>query len=231
MIKNKLYIDSIPAIIWGQPSDKVYIFVHGRYSCKEEAENFAGIAEGKGYQVISFDLPEHGERKMEDYKCTVQNGMNDLKKIIDYVELNWKKKSLFCVSFGAYFSLMTYKNMDFEKCLFVSPILNMEKLIRNMMKWINVSEDELKDKQEIPTPFGETLSWLYFSFVKDNPVEKWENKTYILYGGKDNLTEREVADDFVKKYNCDLLVMDDAEHYFRDKKHLDIYYKWIRENI
>jgi len=231
MLKNKIYMDSVPAIIWGNSSEKVYIFVHGKMSCKEEAEHFAEIASGKDCQVISFDLPEHGERKKDEYKCTIQNGMNDLKKIYDYVELNWKKKSLFCVSLGAYFSLMTYKNMEFEKCLFVSPILDMEKLIRNMMKWINVSEEELKDRKEIPTPFGETLSWQYFSFVKDNPVTKWNNKTYILYGGKDNLTEREVVDSFVKKFNCELLVMDDAEHYFQDKNHLEIYDKWMQKNV
>lgn len=30
---------------------------------KEEALFFADIAERKGYQTISFDLPSHGERK------------------------------------------------------------------------------------------------------------------------------------------------------------------------
>ena len=41
--------------------EKVYIHVHGKMSRKEYAEAFAEIAEKKGYQTISFDLPEHGE--------------------------------------------------------------------------------------------------------------------------------------------------------------------------
>jgi len=32
---------------------------------KEEAEPFAAIASQKGYQVLRFDLPVHGERKCE----------------------------------------------------------------------------------------------------------------------------------------------------------------------
>ena len=39
----------------------------------------------KGYQVLSFDLPEHGERKDDtNYLCKVQNCVKDLKSIIVY---------------------------------------------------------------------------------------------------------------------------------------------------
>lgn len=33
----------------------------------------------KGYQVLSFDLPEHGDRKEEDYACMVQNCVSEYK--------------------------------------------------------------------------------------------------------------------------------------------------------
>lgn len=49
MITKKIRINNIPAIIWGQQSDKVYLFVHGKMSSKEAAEDFAKIAEQKGY--------------------------------------------------------------------------------------------------------------------------------------------------------------------------------------
>ena len=62
MNKKQFNIDGIPAILWGKPSEKIYIHVHGKMSRKEYAEQFAKIAENKGYQTLSFDLPEHGER-------------------------------------------------------------------------------------------------------------------------------------------------------------------------
>ena len=40
MKKQTLKIESIPAIIWGEKSDSVYIYVHGKMSSKEEAQGF-----------------------------------------------------------------------------------------------------------------------------------------------------------------------------------------------
>lgn len=73
MITKKIRINNIPAIIWGEKSDKVYLFVHGKMSSKEAAEEVAKIAEQKGYQTISFDLPQHGERTEESARCDIWN--------------------------------------------------------------------------------------------------------------------------------------------------------------
>lgn len=51
MKAQSIKINTIPAIIWGEKSDKIYINVHGKMSCKEQAESFAEIAEKKGYQT------------------------------------------------------------------------------------------------------------------------------------------------------------------------------------
>ena len=77
MKTTKLYIGKIPVIIWGAKSDKAYIYVHGKMSDKESAESFAQIAENKGYQTISFDLPEHGERESENSPTYILYGGKD----------------------------------------------------------------------------------------------------------------------------------------------------------
>jgi len=231
MIKQPIIINSIPALIWGAASANVYIFVHGKTSQKEEAEGFAKIAAGKGYQVVSFDLPEHGERRSENYKFTVQNGVYDLRVVSDFVISRWKNISLFGSSLGAYFSLVAYRDMRFGKCLFLSPIFDMERLIQNMMKWFNVSEEQLKEKQEIQTPVGETLSWPYYAYVREHPITKWEHQTYILYGSNDNLTERPVVDAFVNKFHCKLEVLQDGEHYFHTEEQMEVVDKWLNHSI
>ena len=63
MKTERINIDGIPSIIWGEKSSKVFIAVHGNMSNKED-EVIKILAEkviGKGYQLLSFDLPEHGE--------------------------------------------------------------------------------------------------------------------------------------------------------------------------
>ena len=42
----------------------------------------------------------------------------------------------------------------------LSPVVDMDDLITNMMQWANVSEAQLKEVGEISTDFDETLSWL-----------------------------------------------------------------------
>jgi esterase/lipase len=231
MKKEKIKIGNIPALLYGTSSQKLYIFVHGRYGKKEDADSFAAMAAKIGYQTISFDLPEHGERKDEEYRCTIQNGIHDLKEIYSFFQNKYRSFSLFACSLGAYFSLSAYQNVKFEKCLFLSPVLDMERLIQNMMRKSNVSEEELKEKMKIETSFGETLSWDYYEFVRNNPIEKWDNKTFILYGENDNITEKSILDSFVKKYNCNLEVLKNGEHWFHTVEQSNYLENWIQRII
>lgn len=224
-------INNIPAILYGSASDRLYLYVHGKQSRKEEAEHFANIAVKLGYQVLSFDLPEHGERISEPYPCYVQNGVRDLKEIYSFIKDKYKSVSLYACSLGAYFSLLAYRDIKFDKCLFLSPILDMERLIQNMMKWSNISEEELKEKGEHETSFGETLSWNYYEYVRNNPVSKWDSPTLILYGENDNLTERCVLDSFVIQNGCTVDVMPGGEHYFHTKEQLDYLGSWLETVI
>ena len=220
-------IAGIPALVYGTPSDKAFLYVHGRYSGKEEAESFARVVTPKGYQVVSFDLPEHGERAGESYPCTVQNGVRDLSAVYDAVTNAHRSLSLYACSLGAYFSLAAYGGVTFARCLFVSPILDMERLIRNMMLWSNVTEERLRDEKRIETSFGETLSWEYYEYVRNHPVTRWDSPTSILYGENDTLTERDVLDSFARKYRCRVTVMKGGEHYFHTHEQLGFLQDWI----
>lgn len=205
MKKEKIKINTIPSIIWGEKSDKIFIAIHGNMSNKEDdvirllAENITT----KGYQVLSFDLPEHGERKSdENYLCKVQNCINDLKQVIEYVKSNYSEISIWACSMGAYFSLLAYKDEDIKQCLFLSPVVNMKIIIDNMMMWSNTTEKELAEKLEIKTDFGQTLYWDYYLYVKNNPISEWNKKTSILYGSNDNMQNENIIKDFAEKFNC-----------------------------
>lgn len=227
---TKFYIGKIPVIIWGAKSDKIYIYVHGKKDNKESAESLAIIAESKGYQTISFDLPEHGERKDENYRCDIFNGIFDLKQIGSYVFANWKDVSLFACSLGAYFSLQAYKNNIFHKCLFLSPIVDMEYLIKRMFLWFDVTEEMLFIKREILTPI-DILSWDYYQYIKNNPIVKWNSCTYILYGGKDNLQSLQVIKNFAMFNHVILTISKHSEHSFIKNEDDEVVKKWLCNNL
>ncbi|MCI5873199.1 MAG: alpha/beta hydrolase [Clostridiales bacterium] len=230
MLANKIKINNIPALVWGEKSDKVYLCVHGKMSSKESAETVAKIAEEKGYQAISFDLPRHGERVDEDARCDIWNGMHDLSIIADYVWENWKEVSLYACSLGAYFSLNTYGNRNIRKCLFQSPIVDMEYLIWQMMRWFDVSEERLSREKEIDTPI-DTMTWDYYQYVKAHPIQEWDIPTCVLFGGKDNLQSLEVIKKFADKFHCSLTVAENSEHPFMGEGDAQIVNRWLKHNI
>ncbi len=230
MIQERIKINNIPSIIWGKKSSNVFIAIHGNMSNKED-EVIKILAEEvvrKDYQLISFDLPEHGERKADtDYLCKVQNCINDLKQIMKYAKANYKEINIWACSMGAYFSLLAYKNENINKCIFLSPVVDMKIIIDNMMLWANTAENELKERKEIKTNFGQTLYWDYYLYVKENPITSWNKETYILYGDKDNMQDENIIKAFTNRFNCKLSTLKGGEHYFHTEDQLDYYKKWI----
>ena len=228
-MKKLFSIDAIPSILWGPESDKLLIAVHGKESSKNGFETPAKIAVEKGYQVLSFDLPEHGDRKEEPRLCDAQNCVEDLKRVMRYARTLSDNISVYGVSIGAYFSLLSYQDEPIQKALFLAPIVDMKRLIENMMKWFDVSEERLEKECEIPTPIN-TLYWHYYQYVLRHPV-KWDKPTAILYGSKDELTEYETVKAFAESCNASLTVLEDAEHYFHTERQLDALKKWLYENL
>ena len=229
MTKQRLTIGPIPALLWGEPSDWVYLFVHGKMGSKEAAENFAEIAEKKGYQTLSFDLAQHGERT-DGALLDVFIGIRDLNAVADYVFSRWKHVSLYACSIGAYFSLQTYGDRPFEKALFQSPILDMAYLVNQMMRWFNVTPEELKEKGVIDTPI-DPLRWDYYQYIMAHPTERWPIPTHILYGGKDNLQSMEVMEKFAKRFRALLTVSPDSEHPFMAEDDQPIVKGWLWDHI
>lgn len=230
MTMQRLKIHNIPAIVWGEKSDKVYLMVHGKMSSKEAAEDFAKLAAQKGYQTLSFDLPKHGERAEEEARCDIWNGIRDLSVIGEYAFANWQEVNLYGCSLGAFFSLHAYRECNIKKCFFQSPIVDMEYLIKQMMLWFQVSEERLAAEKEVDTPI-DVLSWDYYQYVLEHSIQKWNIPTHILYGGKDDLQSREVMKAFAEKFGCTLTIAENSEHPFMTEEDGRIVKQWLKRTI
>ena len=233
MRKQEFLIEDIPSVLWGEAQDKLFIAVHGNMSNKEDdvIAIFAEEAAARGFLVLSFDLPEHGDRKNERYTCSVQNCIHDLSVIMRYAKNLSSDINLFACSMGAYFSLVTFETEALERCLFLSPVLDMKRLITNIMTWKGISEERLKAEKTIILPDGPALYWDYYSYVKSHPIDRWNKNTSILCGSRDNLTEAEVFTDFCLRFGCELTVLEDGEHFFHSAEQLSFYRKWLKERL
>ena len=230
MKKQEIDIGTIPAVIWGEDSDKAYLFVHGKMASKEAAGTFARIADSRGYQTLSFDLPGHGARQAEAERCDVWNGTRDVLAAADCVFSGWKEISLFACSIGAWFSLQALSDRPFRRCLFQSPIVDMEYLIRQMMLWFGISEERLEREREIETPV-DLMTWDYYRYVMEHPTARWTPPTHILYGRKDSLQSFEVINRFSETNGAELTVAEGSEHAFMADGDEKVVSDWISRSI
>ena len=193
----------------------VVIYIHGKYGTVEEAEYYKKFFNEA--DIIGFEYTS-------EYPWDFQK---EFSNFIDNIYIKYKKISIIANSIGAYFTMLSLINKNIEKAFFISPIVDMEKLITDMMFLENITEEELYKKKEIKTSFGEILSWDYLTFVRKNPIE-WNVPTYILYGEKDNLTSYETILNFTNKSKANLTIMRDGEHWFHTDEQIEFLNNWIK---
>ena len=197
---------------------RIIIYIHGKGGNAEEANHYRSLFSES--DVVGFDY-------------TSQNpwdAKNEFPGLFDSCSKAYDEVILIANSIGAFFAMSALAEKRISKALFISPIVNMEKLITDMMMWSNVTEDELESKKEIPTAFGETLSWEYLCYVRRHPI-RWHIPTCILYGGRDHLSSRETISEFAEKQGADLTVMEDGEHWFHTKEQMQFLDDWLRRSI
>ena len=231
MKERQFLIQRIPAILYGDSSENLFLHIHGKMGCKEEASRLAEIACPMGYQVLSIDLPGHGKRTGEIERFVPWEVVPELQAVYGLARQRWKKIRLYANSIGAYFGLLAFRDASLEKCLFLSPVLDMEKLIRKMMGWAGVTREQLQQAGEIPTAFGETLTWKYLTYAEEYRISKWDSPTAILYAGQDHLTERETIDDFARRFGGTVTVMENGEHWFHTEEQLAVLDAWLRREL
>ena len=224
MKHERFQIHMIPAVLYGEPAEQGYLFLHGQMGRKEEAEAFAQVACSKGYQVLSIDLPGHGERQGRGEELTPWTAVPEIRATLDWAGNHWKVISLRANSIGAYFAMLAFDAPG--RALLVSPILDMEGLILTMMGWAGVTEEQLQAQGEIVTSFGQTLSWKYLCWVREHPVYDWTCPIRILYGSGDNMTPRRTVEEFVRQHTSKLTVMEGGEHWFHTNEQLAVLRKW-----
>lgn len=223
-------IADVLSIIIGESSDAAYLFVHGKMGSKDEAADFARFACPAGCQVVGIDLPEHGSRKEEKDRLVPWVAVPEIKAVYTAMKERWQHIGLRANSIGAWFSMLALQDETLEKALFVSPVVDMEDLIQNMMRWAGITEPELQRSGQIPTDFGETLSWDYLHWVREHPL-RWNVPTAILYAGQDHLTARSVINDFATKTESKLTVMEAGEHWFHTDEQLRVLHEWERRHL
>ena len=231
MREQYLKIDEVPALLLGEPSERVFLFVHGQGGSKEEARAFAEIACPAGWQVLGVDLPEHGVRVGSEATFDPWHAVPELKQVIRYARDGWRSVALRATSVGCWFSLLAFAGEPPARCLLVSPLLDMERMIQNLMCWSGVTEERLQREKTIPTNFGQTLSWDYLCYVREHPITSWPAPTRVFRAERDELIDRDTITAFCQRFGCQLTVMPGGEHWLHTPEELAALRLWEEEGV
>ena len=224
---QKMKIAGVPACLYGERSRRVWLYVHGRMGSREDARAFAESACPLGYQVLAVDLPEHGTRRGQPEKLLPWVAVPELQAVYAAMVRVWPQISLYGVSIGAWLSMQALQDAKLHSALLVSPVVDMEDVITNMMRRAGVTEAGLEQRCEIVTDFGETLSWSYLCWVREHPL-RWKTPTQVLYGERDGLTSRVAIERFRQNSGAHLTIVEDGEHWFHTELQLAVQQEWER---
>lgn len=193
------------------------LYIHGKGGSAAECEHYRPLF--PGCEVFGLDY-----RTFTPWETGPE-----IRAAVEKLKTEYEKIILIANSIGAYFSMSAGIGGMIREAYFISPIVDMERLIGDMMQWAGVTETELKSKGVIRTEFGEDLSWEYLRYVRSHPIT-WDVPTQILYGENDNLTSFETVQAFAERHNAALTVMEGGVHWFHTEKQMQFLDDWIRKH-
>ena len=192
------------------------LYIHGKGGNAEESKHYEPLFPQDKVSGLDYQTFSPGDTGRE------------IRTAVEQLAEKGEEIILIANSIGAFFSMNAGIDGLIQKAYFISPIVDMERLILDMMRWANVTETELEAQGVIHTEFGEDLSWEYLNYVRSHPI-KWNVPTQILYGEKDQLTSLATMKDFAEKHHAGLTVMENGEHWFHTEEQMAFLDKWILE--
>lgn len=193
------------------------VYLHGKGGNAREAEHYRALLPGWRVTGLDYRAQTPWEAR-EEFLAYFKAARRDGTKVL-----------VIANSIGAFFAMQALDETRVDRALFVSPVVDMERLIETMMAGEGITEPELRQRGEIKTEFGETLSWRYLQDVRQHPI-RWRVPTAILYGSGDALMPRETVEAFARRTGATLTVMEGGEHWFHTKAQMQFLDAWVRAN-
>jgi len=237
MKTENLRINGIPAVLYGEASEKIVLYLHGKYGRKEEALALAPLLQEAGWQILAVDLPEHGERagNPDDLnaggvpkRCFPWVVIPEWQAIVRWIRERYSRIVFCAVSMSAWFLMRSFRSERFEQCLFISPIVDMRLLIENKMKIAGITASDLGWKQILPDADGEMIFWDFYAYAAYQPISCWNTPTEILYASGDTMQPEEIMRKFADRFGCAITVIE-GEHYIPPDT--PVLQEWVRQKI
>ena len=124
----------------------VILGVHGFAGDKESSmlSELAKYVDQKDGALICFDFPAHGDSDRQENDLTVENCINDLLAVAEWIEDTFPiaEKFIFATSFGGYISLLSLSRLQNYKVILRAPAVTMPKVLLGSVLKISAEQFE-----------------------------------------------------------------------------------------
>ena len=130
---------------------RAVVYIHGKGGSAAEAEHYRPLFPDA--EVIGFDYRSETPWEAEE----------EFPAFFETVGQTHGPVSLVAVSIGAWLAMQAGIAPRIDRAYLISPVLDMEAMIGNLLAAEGLTEKELEERGTVPTAFGEDLSWRYLS--------------------------------------------------------------------
>ena len=190
--------------------EKVIIACHGFGGDKESSaiELLAQKLIKENILVIAFDFPAHGESKANGKEFIIENCMNDLISVEEYIKTEYPHTpiGIFATSFGAYIALLKinkYENNYFSVVL-RAPAICMDEIFINSILRENIEQFKQRGYTILGYEKELIISYKYYEDLINNKLFNMYNKNedlLIIQGTNDDMAPIEDSIKFIKNKN------------------------------
>ena len=226
-IKAKIYCKDIHHF------NKVVVSYHGFGGHKENraTARFAEhlIAKYKNFAVIIFDLPCHGEDVRK--KLTLDDCDAYITMVNDYIKNRYKVEEIYAygTSFGGYLLLkyIDAHSNPFRKIVLRCPAIEIYYSLTSRIMEDGDFEKLAKGK-EVEVGFDRKIKIVqsFLDELKEYDLMKldfidYADDLFIIQGDKDEIVSPEIVNEFSENNVIDLLMVEGADHRFKDPNKMD----------
>ena len=190
------------------------LYVHGRGGSAAEAEHYRALFPEQEVIGAAYRAQRPWEIREE------------LAETVARTKAQHGRVELIAVSIGAFCCMDPRIAAQTERAWFVSPIVDMERVIGGLMRSAGITEDELRARGRIAVG-DEELDWAFLCALRAAPPA-WRVPTQILYGSTDVLQPIETIRAFAARSGAAVTVMPGGEHWFHTAEQMRFLDDWIR---
>ena len=192
------------------------LYVHGLGGDPSEAERFQALFPGR--TVVGMDY-----RSVNPWEAA-----EELPRLFTALVDDRLPVVLIANSIGAYFAMLTLPQQQIARAYFISPLVDMERMILDRLAQIGATEERLRAAGTIAFGAEDELSWAYLQYVRAHPIH-WNVPTKILRGGCDALIPIDTVQSFARSASAEVTVLPGAGHWIHTPEEVTALVQWIRD--